>query len=397
MRSAGEGPGGAGQVERHGGEDEPGAVRGEAARGQVRQSGVLQVGEDRLDDRVLAVDLVGVDGRQVAGGEERVEPPDVEQAGLVRVGGGVDVGDPAHHESAGHVVGLARGGERGETDLGDLCAGDPRLAGVVEDGLRVVDRGPRVGIDLLDGVADRGVLAHGDAHLRAGLDRGQDRRATVVGGVGAQQHHPGRLLGAQPAHGGQGIGGDPGRPAGGARRALPQPGRHDHRCGLRGGDGRGGGVQAAHAGVSEPGAGLGVAMDLDDRVVEVHQRQVVDPGEDRRRCGEAPQEPGGDCVELAHVPERERPQERPQGAGRVRAVEGPAHPAVAQDRHVVDAVCPRQHSRHQARDLQAGVRALVRGHAQMRAGQRAQASRLGQRHQRDQARGRHQVRVIEQD
>jgi hypothetical protein len=38
----------------------------------VRQRGVLQVGVDLLDDRVPAVGLVGGDGVEVAGGEERV-------------------------------------------------------------------------------------------------------------------------------------------------------------------------------------------------------------------------------------------------------------------------------------------------------------------------------------
>ena len=85
MGSAGEGAGGAGEVERDRGEDEPGAVRGEAARGQVRQGGVREVCEDLFDDRVAAVGLVGGGGVQVVGGEERVESPDVEQGRLGRV------------------------------------------------------------------------------------------------------------------------------------------------------------------------------------------------------------------------------------------------------------------------------------------------------------------------
>jgi len=52
---------------------------------QVGQRGVLQIGIHVFDDRVPAVDLVRGDGvRGVAGGggEERVEPPRVEQGGL---------------------------------------------------------------------------------------------------------------------------------------------------------------------------------------------------------------------------------------------------------------------------------------------------------------------------
>ena len=47
------------------------------------------------------------------------------------------------------------------------------------------------------------------------------------------------------------------------------------------------------------------------------------------------QDPGGDRVELAHVPERERPQERPQGGRGLGLVEHPSHATVAHDRHVV--------------------------------------------------------------
>jgi hypothetical protein len=39
-----------------------------------------------------------------------------------------------------------------------------------------------------------------------------------------------------------------------------------------------------------------MAMDLDDRVVEVDQCQVVDPGEQRRLLGERGEEPGRDCA-----------------------------------------------------------------------------------------------------
>jgi hypothetical protein len=56
----------------------------------VRQGGVLQVGVDLLDDCVTAVGLVRRDGVEqvgVGGGEERVEPPEVEQG--VLAGGAV--------------------------------------------------------------------------------------------------------------------------------------------------------------------------------------------------------------------------------------------------------------------------------------------------------------------
>src|SRR5699024_5074644 len=102
----GQGGGGAGEVERDHGQDEPGGVRGELAGGQVRQGGVLQVGVDVLDDGVGAVGLVRGDGVQqvgVGGGEERVEAPGVEQLVLALATLGVQVGDASHDQAAGHV------------------------------------------------------------------------------------------------------------------------------------------------------------------------------------------------------------------------------------------------------------------------------------------------------
>jgi len=72
---AGEGGGGAGEIERH---HQPGTVGDEPPRRQVCERGALRVGVDLLDDRVPAVNLVrghGVQDGGVGGGEERVEPP----------------------------------------------------------------------------------------------------------------------------------------------------------------------------------------------------------------------------------------------------------------------------------------------------------------------------------
>ena len=84
------------------------------------------------------------------------------------------------------------------------------------------------------------------------------------------------------------------------------------------------------------------------------------------------QEPRGDRVELAHVAEGEHAQERTPRRRRVRPGEEPAHPAVAQHRHVIDAVGASDHPGHERGDLQPGVRALVRRQAQMLIGQVAQ-------------------------
>ena len=65
--------------------------------------------------------------------------------------------------------------------------------------------------------------------------------------------------------------------------------------------------------------------------------------------GQRDQEPRGDRVELADVAEGERPQERAQRRGRVGPGEDPAHPAVPQQRHVVDRVRAGDHPRRPAR------------------------------------------------
>ena len=159
-RVAGEGGGGAGEVERDHRQHQPGGVGGELPGRQVRQGGVLQVGVDLFDDRVPAVGLVrghGVEDGGVGGGEERVEPPDVEQACPARRRGAARRGSPGSGaRSAGPAPARpSLGGERGEADLGDLGAGDPAAGGLVEDGVGVLDRGPRILADAGDRGLDR--------------------------------------------------------------------------------------------------------------------------------------------------------------------------------------------------------------------------------------------------
>ena len=105
----------------------------------------------------------------------------------------------------------------------------------------------------------------------------------------------------------------------------------------------------------------------------------VDAGEQRRAgLPSAASNRERDGVELADMAEGERPQERPQRRGRVGAVEHPAHPAVPQQRHVIDAVGAGDHPRDQRGDLRPRVRALVGRHAQVLIGQLPQPGRLGQ-------------------
>ena len=151
------------------------------------QRGVLEIGVDLFDDGVAAVSLVGGDGIEVAGGEEGVEAPGVEQGALPGVVAGVEVGDAAHDQPARDLLGGLAGAERGESDLGDFSAGDPAPAGFVVDRVGVLDRGPGVGADVSDGSLDFGVQSHSDRHLCSAADRRGDRGVAVERRIGPQQ------------------------------------------------------------------------------------------------------------------------------------------------------------------------------------------------------------------
>ena len=94
---------------------------------------------DLFDDRVPAVSLVGDDGAQVAGGEERVASPGVDRVACPSSPRWLRSGDAAHHQPAPNLlVGLLEP-ECDERDLGDLDSGDPPAGGPVVDGGGVFD------------------------------------------------------------------------------------------------------------------------------------------------------------------------------------------------------------------------------------------------------------------
>ena len=83
----------------------------------MSEGGVLQVRVHLLDDSVLAVGFVGGDGGEVVGvggGEEGVEPPDVEQGALALLSSRSQVRDAPHDQPARNLMGFLLGGERGE-------------------------------------------------------------------------------------------------------------------------------------------------------------------------------------------------------------------------------------------------------------------------------------------
>jgi len=88
-------------------------------------------------------------------------------------------------------------------------------------------------------------------------------------------------------------------------------------------------------------------VDFDDGVIDIDQDITINTVQQRRRRAQASQYPAGDGVQLPDVTEGEAAQERSQRRRCVGGVEDPAHPAVPQNGHVVDAVRAGEHARHQ--------------------------------------------------
>ena len=211
-----------GEVERDHCEHQPGCVRGEPARGQVRHCGVLQVGVDLLDDRVPTVGLVrghGVEHLGVGGGEEGMEPPGVEERLLPVLGLRVEVGirrttnRPGTRSAFFWVAKAVKSISATSAREIHLPVASSKTASVYSMLLPrlVVDRGDR-GLDL-------GVHAHGDRDICAGPDCGADQAAAIERRIGADQ----RLSIRQRTGGLQRVGDQALRAARGAARSLPEP------------------------------------------------------------------------------------------------------------------------------------------------------------------------------
>ncbi len=111
-------------------------------------------------------------------------------------------------------------------------------------------------------------------------------------------------------------------------------------------------VVAEHLGVAVRGALLQRAADLADEAVDIdHQPALARPGAGPpRACQRLAQQP----VELAHVPERERTQERAQRRRRRDpATQQPARAAGPQHVAVIDAVSAERHREDQRHHLAA--------------------------------------------
>jgi len=93
--------------------------------------------------------------------------------------------------------------------------------------------------------------------------------------------------------------------------------------------------------------------------------------------------------------EGERAQERPQRRGGAHPGEQPVHAAVAQHRHVIDAVRTRDHPRDQAGDLHRSVAPTRPSDPHVPGDQLLKPGPLREAQDRCQARARHEIGVIE--
>ena len=144
-------------------------------RGQVRQRPVVPVGEDLLDDRVVAVLTFGLGQLERGVGGHRVVAPGGEQLVLPGLSLAVKVADPAHDQPGGDRLAFLRG-ERGVFHLGDLGVRDPAAELVIPDRTRVADCRPG---RRRDGRGDLGVRVHRDREPGAGPAGGTAERGGV--------------------------------------------------------------------------------------------------------------------------------------------------------------------------------------------------------------------------
>ena len=128
--------------------------------------------------------------------------------------------------------------------------------------------------------------------------------------------------------------------------------------------------------------------------VDVQEGQHVRAGQQRRADGQLRQELPVHLLHLQHVPPGEGAQERPKRGRRADTAKQRGHGAVAQQIHVLDVARPGGHPGHQAGHLHLRVHPARPAEPDMLPHQAAQARPLGEGHHRDQARLRHQMRVI---
>lgn len=173
---------------------------------------------------------------------------------------------------------------------------------------------------------------HGRVHPRGDREvcpapPGRGHRGVLeVGRIRANGDHP---ADAGALRSGQGAADHGGGAVGRGRRAPTQPDPGDHRRGLQRRDRSDLRTQSVHAAVAVTGTLLRVAVRGPDRVIDIDERDLVATGQHARHPGRKPcQDPGGDRIQLAHMPERVTAQVSAQSRGGPPRSEGPVHPAM---------------------------------------------------------------------
>ena len=142
--------------------------------------------------------------------------------------------------------------------------------------------------------------------------------------------------------------------------SATQSGGRDHRSRLWRGGGGDQHVQPFHSAVAAGSGLLGVAIGLNDSVVNVHPHHPLRADQDGRLPGQPRQQPSGDRVELTNMPEGEGAQENAQRRRRPDTAEQPAHAAMPQQVHVADRICAGDHASNQRRREEERADALFR-------------------------------------
>ena len=367
----------AGQVVGHHLYRQPGAVGGEAARGEVVQpDAVLEVAYRVLDLGVAAMVSLQFQGFSVPVGDEAVIAVGGEESQL-GAGRGLHPPDDEPHRCG---VGLTLEGRVG---------GLGHSSGTVHP---VRNRRPGIFGYRLDEIVQAFVLADGDGEANIHPAADGDHGVGIEAAVGPHSELPAGPSVANPPHRfTQEVGGA----AGGVGPALAQPG-HQHVAGS-GGDGQQR-VIAPGAGVAVvAGTLLGQSVGLADRRIQVDGEWCV-AGSSAGLPGQG-QQLATHPVQLADVPPPETAQEGAQGGGRLdHTTQGADCPAGAQHIGVVNAVAARQRRCHQRHHLVAGVgSAWGPAQVQVPVNQLGQAQVQGQRGGKDQPGIVDQAVVVEGD
>lgn len=183
----------------------------------------------------------------------------------------------------------------------------------------------------------------------------------IIRRVRTQQHLPGMILRLHPFQLRERVTHDSFRATYRTRRSLAQPLCEHHWCGVRSRRDGKDSVQTSHSGVPKRCALFQIPFDLDDRVVNINERELVVRCRQQvwGRVCEGGEETRNDRVELADMPKLKCSQERSERGRCIHSLEQPFHATMSQKPHVLDRVGPGDHACHQRGNLCSRVRAFI--------------------------------------